>query len=211
MKRLAILNPPDCENQTPLELFQYVQSNWTFLEEKDNRACFVCPFVIITDGQNIMIFDDSNNGVEIGFKIYVEKPTGWFIKKDAEHFNKIAEKTIIDKFSEIFQYFTIKDLGAINPEKIFSISHPDIELVSTNRGGFNYVKKKFYPIYFIVFPKNKTINFFPTNPEYQIKTIGIQSFIKTGLIDYPMLGSISKASLIWISSGEILFPINNEE
>jgi len=218
MKLLGVKKPN--REFSPIENFQYVQNHWTFLQDgiqHDNYAT-ITPFVVITDGKNIIISEDEMEA-EIGFRFFIEKPPGLW-KHNIENFSTIIENGIREKLFEVFDNIEVKINNHLHVTLINSHSswktlkynkndkeNDLLKLISTNRGGFNYSGNKFLPIYFLKISSEKLTKFYPRT-KLQLMTIPIEKFIKTGLIDFPRLGFMSKVALVWMRSGEILFPVN---
>ncbi len=128
----------------PIQAFQEAQNSFYFVN-KDKDECYVMPYVVVTDGHDILVRENSIKNVDVGWRYNIRRPNGWRIGSSPEQFNKIVESGIKKCFLSMWK-------------EIKGAQQEEIKLHASNRGFYSLNRRKFYPVYFITIPNNKPVN-----------------------------------------------------
>lgn len=129
----------------PFQAFQEAQNSFYFAK-KDLDVCYVTPYVIVTDGHDMLVRENDGGSIQVGWRYKVNRPNVWSVPNTPEEFNKIVEEDIKKHFISMWKKITTD----IN----------NISVHTTNRGFYSLNQKRFYPVYFISIPNDKPVNFF---------------------------------------------------
>ena len=198
---------PQKEEVLPLEAFNYVVSNFHFTTNESE--CLVSPFVVITDGRDILAYVNEQDEVEVGFSTVVEKPTGVHFRNTPDLFHQAVEDRIREFFFEIFDSAEVVE--TTESKYLFSEwgkNNKYLSLLCTQKGGYTFNQSKFLPVYFVKINYKDTTHLTLNKFTPQLTQIPVREFVQTGAAAYK-LGFMSKAFLIWLSTGEILFPVSD--
>ncbi|MHA2009841.1 MAG: hypothetical protein ACXADW_02810 [Candidatus Hodarchaeales archaeon] len=207
MKYLAI--EPFEGECLPLQAFQHAQNHFSFVKEKESLTCYVAPYVITTDGKDIMYHQSSNGSIDIGFQFLVPKPNT-VKNKTPEEFSLIIESEVERNFHEIFsRILTREGTECVNPDEpigsLIEIDKKFINVHSTNCGLYNLTKRKFCPIYFVVLPNDRIISFETAQDTPKYYTTDFRVLL--AYLNKTNMTFLAKSIIQTIQSGDILFPI----
>lgn len=158
MKHMTVEIAP---HLSPDRSYTYVKSNFNFASIRDINSADVCPFVIVNDGIDILVFKNINERipVEIGLSFQIDKPKRFFLKTK-KNFDKLIKSQIKKKFLEMFESIKIVD-AKIEKKSSRDMDQNDLKIFDTQRAIYNLDKTKVQPIYFVALPQNKIVNLIP--------------------------------------------------
>lgn len=128
----------------PFQAFQEAQNSFYFAK-KDLDVCYVTPYVIVTDGHDMLVRENDTGNIQVGWKYSIKRPDKWRIPNTPEHFSKILEDGLKKRFLDMWEKITIDT--------------NKIKVHASNRGFYSLNRKKFYPIYFISIPNDEPASF----------------------------------------------------
>lgn len=212
-KFLAISTMPG--EPTPFQAYQHAQSHFSFVDA-NSPSCFVMPYMIITDGRDIFVFETPDRNVEMGFRFFVPKPKK--IPTGPEAFDQIVEEAVYKHFmgmwsgiktqvhapDEIKYDLKLQKINKVGV-KYADLDNEFINVHATNRGVYSLTKKKFLPIYFLVLPNNRSIGLIPAEADHRPIPVEFKHFSLRS--DQLPLSYMTKVVVDMVTSGEILFPI----
>lgn len=196
----------------PLEVFKYAKDNFSFADIGDNELSYVQPYVIATDGKDILINENKDGALELGWRFDVEKGKGTF--------EDIVENSIFKGFFGLWKSIEVSKTG---PQEVCykngraqkkgaeyaALKRSDLSIHATERGAFSVTKRKYCPIYFLIVSNNYAINFINHTDKKQNCVPFSLSWIATQHSSIP-LSYMSQKIIKMIRSGEIIMPIISE-
>lgn len=210
VKKMAVAR---ITGEHPLEVFSSVEQNFTFIEEGRNDATYITPYLIVTDGKNILVRVKRDDTTEIGWSFLIDKPLS--VQKGP--FAEIVEPAIIRSF---WSYWKAIKVNETPPQRI-KYEGDKVEKVGasyrglrkhqtsihcTKRGVFSLNRGRYSPVYFLILPSTSTINF--------IRDFDDGEYVR--VIPYSSIGDLgrtisysyqSRKIIDKIRSGEIIKPI----
>lgn len=215
MKCMAC-RPPKGEHM-PFEAFREAQKTFYFVNPDAKDVCYVAPYVIVLDGQDILARYATNDRahVDIGWKFPV------YYKRNVKDFDTLIEEGIKERFVSLWQGVRTMDKkpkgieydqkqGLIRKKGVKYVDLPDdqINVHTTNRGCYSLNKKRFHPVYFIVVPNTRPVNLIPADEDPENKP-AYPINLKTLAADFGSVPLTYTARKIMemITSGEVVLPI----
>lgn len=214
MKCMAC-KPPSGDHR-PFEAFREAQKTFYFANPGTKNTCFVAPYVLVTDGKDILCryASGDRSHVDIGWKFPVMQ------NKAVKDFDLLIEEGIKERFISLWngvrtmshkpKKIDYKEEGRIAKPGVKYIDLPDdqISVHATNRGCYSLNKKRFHPIYFIVVPNTRPVNLIPADqdpenkPAYPIHLQSLASDFNSMPLTYT-----ARKIMEMITSGEVVLPI----
>ncbi len=144
MPKYLVVKKKDMEQAS--NIYPFIYNNYYFTRHPDHRHSIIVPYVIMTDGSDVIMFETPELKLNIGFECPIEK-SSFFFHKTPDNLQKLIQEEILMKFDEMFSEtnFPLTEM----------VIHP------TYKCAFSLDKQKIYLIYFLVLPSNKTIKFKP--------------------------------------------------
>lgn len=135
----------------PFQAFLEAQNSF-FFAKKDSDVCYVTPYVIVTDGHDMLVRENKAGNVDVGWRYRINRPNSWSVPKTPEKFNKIVEEGVKKHFLSMWQ-------------RVDNVESDAITVHASNRGFYSLNRRKFYPIYFLSIPNDKPVNFIFKNQQ----------------------------------------------
>lgn len=184
--------------RSPKELFSCIESNYFFGRQRKNQS-EIRPYFIITDGSEIVVYDDGIKrtcGINIIFKKRPSLFTGRFWNSGPNEFKKMILKFIKVAFSSMVDF---------NNEQKSTILE-NIKILETLTAIYSIDKKYVLPIYIVKLPSEKVLQMTFNNVPGHTSTMSIEDFIQMATIGNGHFDAISSAISYLIGYGEIVFP-----
>jgi hypothetical protein len=185
------------------------QKNYFFAGKTHPKACFVTPYFIVTDGKDILCYDNENGEVEIGFTHLIPKPNKVLFRKNTDLFDSLVKTSIKERFNDLFPEIKTTTINREGNFQQSSLPDKFIHVHPTTRGGYSLDRKNIYIFYFVVLPNTRLVKLIPGKNTPVCISESLKDFTRIGLAKYK-LSFISQAALVMIGLGEIITPIISE-
>ncbi len=175
---------------SPGAFYSHIQQHYYFAKKSNNNTALVIPYTVITDRNDVVMFNTSDLKLSAGFETKIEKKGFQFIRSLFK-FNQIMQNSIFDTFFSLFS-----DLN-VTPE--------ELNLLPSIRAIYSLDKKFAYPIYFLVLPEDKPVKFKPKD-NTNVAVYPYNDLIPLGLQEKSS-DIMTKSVAFLIAVGELGIPV----
>lgn len=197
MKRMSISRLG--MDNSPVFAFQHLQQNFCFRNKKHLAYADVLPYYIITEGRDIIVTENNDSIVDIGFSCTVYRPKKIYISSNPLNFAWIVEQTIRDDFCKNFKNIKI-DKTFYPPGEIKIGIHPSGKAYYTIDGSQMIV------LYFLLLSHEKSIQLIPNENKFR-KCTNFDWNSLRGIMDNLKISKVAEGIGEKILSGEIELPL----
>lgn len=181
----------------PYEAFQFASENFSF----NKKGIRVTPYTIVTDGENILTYENEFGEIELGFFCSIPKKHLLYKRKTTKNFRKFVEKGVRTELTNRYEYISCKrheEYRKLNKDEIyFSVSY----------NGYFSPNNVFVPVCFINLPAEEELRLKPKEDTPEATSVNLATLSTAGneILDKPF-SLAGKAVLIMLISGEITIP-----
>lgn len=196
------------------ELFNSLKNSPIFIENEDANYSLIMPYIILTDGKEIVVYENKDGEVELGIKCLIKKAQS--APKGSTNFvEDTIQAGVLRGLRLYFSEINTRE-GMDKPNKPneppgieLMLDSGDIGVHCTGHAITSLDRKYVIPIYFLIFPNNRLVKLKPYPDLPQFKTAYINAIVKSGLAKYK-LSTIAKKILVLIGTGNLVLPIVSE-
>jgi len=203
------------EKLTYLEVFNHIRSNFFFDKENNPTSSIITFYTILTDGKEVIIYENAEKEVDIGLPILERKISSTpSLKKSPEYFDELMIEVVLQGIKLYFPEIKTRVCLNINDTQQLDKAIGDetplldrfINFHSTNRAFFSLDKRRVYVTCFVTVPNTRLIKLLPASKDQFYYAIYWNDLTRTGLAKYK-LSPVAKNILVMVGVGDIVLPV----